>query len=214
MKLENEDELDNYIICEECYTLQKEIVIQNGSKANCAECGGFLYRFDSRIIDHALALSLTGLIFFVLANTFPLIQLDMLGTEQFITLPKTIFSLFENHFFIVGFVCVFLIFIFPLMIFIINILIFGLLKMKRGEKLTQELLILLAHIKPWNMADIFFISLLVALVKLVAFGQIHIGVSFWALMFFVMVDVYISKSIDISELWYIRKKVFQKEDKA
>jgi paraquat-inducible protein A len=160
-----------------------------------------------------LALSFTGLIFFILANLFPLLQIDILGSEQFITIPKTILSLFENGFYIVGFVCAFLIFIFPLMIFLINIFLFTLLKMERGEKLTKELLVLLSHITPWSMADIFFISLLVALVKLIAFGQIHIGISFWALMIFVMIDIYITKSIHLSEIWMLRKKIRFNKDK-
>ena len=119
MKIENEDALDNFIICHKCFTLNEEIPIKDGSKACCSECGAVLYRYNSKLIDHSLALSLTGFIFFVLANLFPLIQIDILGSEQFITIPKTIFSLFENGFYIVGLVCVFLIFIFPLMIFII-----------------------------------------------------------------------------------------------
>ena len=207
MKIENEDELDNFIICRQCFTLNEEIPIKDGSKALCSECGGVLYRYDSKLIDHSLALSFTGLIFFILANLFPLLQIDILGSEQFITIPKTIASLFENGFYIVGFVCAFLIFIFPLMIFLINILLFALLKLERGEKLTKELLILLSHITPWSMADIFFISLLVALVKLIAFGQIHIGISFWALMVFVMIDIYITKSIHLSEIWMLRKRI-------
>ena len=212
MKIENEDALDNYIICHQCFTLQQEIPIQDGTKACCSECGGLLYRYDSKLIDHSLAWSITGVIFFALANAFPLIKIDLLGSEQFITLPKTIMSLFENEFYVVGFFCIFLIFIFPLMIFFINILIFTLLKMGRGEKVTKELLILLSHIKPWSMADIFFISILVALVKLVAFGQIHIGISFWALMAFVMIDIYISKNIQLHEIWMLRKRIFLKKE--
>ena len=212
MKIENEDVLDNYIICHQCFTLQQEIPIQDGTKACCSECGGLLYRYDSKLIDHSLAWSITGVIFFALANAFPLIKIDLLGSEQFINLPKTIMSLFENGFYVVGFFCIFLIFIFPLMIFFINILIFTLLKMGRGEKVTKELLILLSHIKPWSMADIFFISILVALVKLVAFGQIHIGISFWALMAFVMIDIYISKSIQLHEIWMLRKRIFLKKE--
>ncbi len=214
MKLENEDELDQYIICHQCFTLQKEIPLPKGSKACCSECGGILYKNDTGLIDHALAWSLTGLIFFVVANAFPLIQIDLFGAEQFITLPKTIFSLFDNGFYIVGFLCLFLIFIFPLMIFLINITIFTLLKLKRGEKLTKELLILLSHITPWSMADIFLISLLVALVKLVAFGQIHIGISFWGLMAFVLIDLYITKTIHIREIWTLKEQVFAKESQA
>jgi paraquat-inducible protein A len=213
MKIENEDELDNFIICRKCFTLNEEIPIKDGSRALCSECRSVLYRYDSKLIDHSLALSFTGLIFFILANLFPLMQIDMLGTEQFITIPKTIISLFENEFYLVGLVCSFLIFIFPLMIFLINMVLFMLLKMKRGKKITKELLVLLSHIRPWSMADIFFISLLVALVKLVAFGQIHIGISFWALMVFVLIDIYITKSMHLSEMWMLRKRILLNKDK-
>jgi len=213
MKLENEDALDKLIICHQCFTLHEELPIKDGSKACCTGCGGVLYRYDSKLADHALALSFTGLIFFALANAFPLLQIDLLGTEQFITLPKTIFSLFDNGFYIVGFFCLFLVFIFPLMIFMLNVVIFTLLKLERGDALTKELLILLAKIKPWSMADIFFISILVALVKLIAFGQIHIGASFWALMAFVAIDIYITKNIHVSEIWMLRNRILLSKEK-
>ena len=213
MKLENEDALDNFTICHKCYTLNEELPITDGSTACCSECGNILYRYDSKLITHALALSITGLIFFILANMFPLLQMDILGSEQFITIPKTIFSLFDNGFYIVGLLCAFLIFLFPLMIFVINILLFTLLKIRRGKQLTKELLILLSHVTPWSMADIFFISILVALVKLIAFGQMHIGIAFWALMIFVLIDIYITKSIRLSEIWMLRKKILLNEDK-
>ena len=212
MKLENEDALDNYIICHQCSTLHEEVPIKDGSKACCSECGGLLYSHDSRLASHGLALSITGLIFFILANAFPLVKMEILGNEQFITLPKTIYSLLDSGFYLVGFLCLFLIFIFPLMIFLINILLFLLLKMERGVKTTKELMILLAHIIPWNMADIFLISILVALVKLIAFGQVHIGISFWALMVFVLIDVYITKRIRLVDLWMLRKKSILKNE--
>jgi paraquat-inducible protein A len=207
MKLENEDALDNLIICHQCYTLHMETEITDCSKACCVECGSILYRYDTKLIDHGIALSMTGLIFFILANAFPLVQIEILGSSQFITIPKTIVSLFDSGFYLVGLICSFLIFIFPLMIFSINILLFGLLKFRKGEKLTKELLILLSHITPWSMSDIFFISILVALVKLIGYAQIHMGVAFWALMVFVLIDLYIVKRIHISEIWMLRKRI-------
>ena len=213
MKLENEDALDNLIICKQCFTLHEEVPIKDGTKACCSECGTILYRYDSKLVDHGLALSITGFIFFVLANVFPLVQIEILGHEQFITIPKTIFSLFESGFYIVGLICAFLIFIFPLMIFMINIFLFILLKMERGTKLTKELLILLSHITPWSMTDIFLISILVALVKLIGYAQIHMGISFWSLMVFVLIDLYIVKRINISELWMLRKRILLNKDK-
>lgn len=212
MKLENEDALDNYVICHTCYTLHEEVPIKDGTKACCTVCGGILYRYDTKLIDNGLALSITGLIFFTLANVFPLVQIEILGLEQFITIPKTIFSLFDSGFYIVGIICAFLIFIFPLMIFLINLVLFTLFKLKRGKKLSKELLILLAHITPWSMTDIFLVSIMVALVKLIGYAQIHMGIAFWSLIVFVMIDIYIVKRVHISELWMLRKRIIV-EDK-
>ena len=211
MKIENEDELDNLVICHQCFTLHQEVPITDGSKACCKECGTVLYRYDSRLAEHGIALSLSALIFFIVANFFPLVKIEILGHEQFITITKMIFSLFENGFFIVGLILSFLLLIFPLMIIVIYILLFILLYFAKGQQLTKDLLILLADILPWSMMDIFLVSILVALVKLIGYAQIHMGIAFWALFVFVLLDIYITKNIHISEIWMLRKRVFLDE---
>lgn len=208
MKLENEDELDNLILCKHCHTLHEDVPIKDGTNACCSKCGAILYRNDSKLLEHGLALSMTGFIFFMLANLFPLVKIEILGHEQFITITQTFISLFDSGFYVVGLICSFLIFIFPLMIFTINMLIFILLKRQRGEKLSKELLLLISHITPWNMSDIFLISILVALVKLIGYAQIHMGMAFWALMAFVLIDLYLTKSIHVTEIWRLRKRIF------
>ncbi len=208
MKLENEEDLDHLVICPKCYTLHEEVPVENGMKALCRACGTVLYRYDVKLIDYGLSLSLSGLIFFILANLFPLLRIEILGHEQFITLPKTFISLFDNGFYAVGLLCTFLIFIFPLMIFVLNLVLFLLLKLKKGYHFSRELLILLSYIKPWNMSDIFFISILVALVKLIGYAQIYMGASFWTLIIFVLIDLYINKRIQLSEIWMLRKRIF------
>jgi len=214
MEIENEDDLDNYILCHKCHTLHKEVPMKEGTKACCVECGAVLYRYDSKLVEHGLALSITGFIFFILANAFPLVQIEILGLEQFITIPKTFMTLFESGFYIVGVLCALLIFVFPFMIFSVNILIFTLFKMQKGEKISKELLILLSHIKPWSMGDIFLISILVALVKLIGYAQIHMGISFWALILFVLLDLYITKTIHVSQMWMLRKRIFLERNEA
>lgn len=208
MKIKNEDELDAYIICNKCQTLHKKIKIENDSNALCRECHTVLYAKDSKFINEGLSLSITGLIFFVLANFFPLIKIEILGHSQFITINKTIISLFHNGFYIVGMLMAFLIFIFPLMIFIIHFLLFSLFKLHFGEKMTKELLILLSTIKPWSMSEIFLVSILVSLVKLIGYASIDIGISFWGLIAFVLIDLYIIKRVKISQLWDTREEVY------
>ncbi|SFV71282.1 Paraquat-inducible protein A [hydrothermal vent metagenome] len=213
MKLENEDALDSYIICHQCFTLHEEIAIADGSYATCSTCDGILYRYNTKLIEHGLALSITGLIFFILANSFALVEIEILGLNQFLSIPKMLLSLFDSGFYLVGFFCTFLVFIFPLMIFVINIFIFGLLKFKIGKDMSKELLVLLAHITPWSMMDIFLVSILVALVKLIGYAQIQMGVAFWALMLFVFIDLYLVKRIHIAELWMLRKRLILEDKK-
>ena len=138
-----------------------------------------------------------------------MVKIDILGHEQFITISKTLISLFDNGFYIVGLMCAFLIFIFPLMIFLLYIMIFTLFKLKIGKQLSKDLLIFLSKIMPWSMSDIFLISILVALVKLIGYAQIHIGISFWALAVFVLIDLYMTRTIHISEIWMLRKRAYK-----
>ena len=95
---------------------------------------------------------------------------------------------------------------------IIFIWIMWLMKIRRGEKEVEGLLIILAKILPWNMTEIFLISVFVALVKLIGYAQIHFGLSLWALIVFVAFDLYLSKSISIDELWRAKKRIFRGKD--
>ncbi|MEA3419133.1 MAG: paraquat-inducible protein A [Campylobacterota bacterium] len=213
IEIENEDELDEYVICHKCYTLHKEVPIADGSKALCTQCGTLLYRRDSKLMDHGLALSIAGLILFILANLFPLVKIEILGSEQFITIPSMIISLAESGYYLVALFVSYLILIFPLMIFLIYILIFSLMKMGEGEALTKDLLVLLSQIMPWHMSDIFLISILVAIVKLFAMAEIYMGTSFWTLLLFVLLDIYMTRNIHLGELWMLRKHVYQCNEK-
>jgi paraquat-inducible protein A len=39
--------------------------------------------------------------------------------------------------------------------------------------------------------------------------QIHFGLSFWALALFVLLDIYLTKSVHIGELWELRYRIFE-----
>jgi paraquat-inducible protein A len=82
------------------------------------------------------------------------------------------------------------------------------MKIQKAAYLTKRLLILVAHLKPWNMIDIFFISLLVSMVKLFGMANIEIGVAFIAFIFSLILDIIITKSISFHELWELHAKIY------
>ena len=208
IKMDENQVLDRLIICPKCHTIHQKIMISKGKNAKCDNCNKILYHYDERILDHGLALGITGLILFLVSNLFPLVRVEMLGHEQHVTILSMIFSLLENGFYVVGVVVAFMVFIFPLMILIVYITISWLMIQKKGKSLTKDLLILLSKLLPWNMVEIYLVSILVALVKLIGYMQIHFGLSFWSLTLFVLLDIYLSKSIHIGELWELRHRIY------
>jgi len=204
--------LDNFIICKKCDTLHHKKRLKIGGVAKCTECGSVLYRRHRNLVDYGLALGISALIFFIIANLFPIVNIELRGVHQDISLPSVLLSLFENGFFIVGVFCSFVIFIFPFTVLIIFIWIMWLMKIRRGEREVEKLLVFLAKILPWNMTEIFLISIFVVLVKLIGYAQIHFGLSLWALIVFVAFDLYLSKSISIDELWRAKKRIYEGKD--
>ena len=180
--------------------------------AKCVECGSVLYRHHRNLVDYGLAMGLSAFIFFVLANSFPIVSIELRGVVQSITLPSVILSLFDNGYYLVGLFCAFVIFLFPFILLVVYIWIMWLLKQRRSPWLVEKLLILLAKLLPWNMSEIFLISIFVALVKLVGYAHIELGISLWALAMFVAFDLYLSKSISIDELWRAKSRIFRGKD--
>jgi len=84
------------------------------------------------------------------------------------------------------------------------------MKLKIYEKSVEKMLVLLSSLLPWNMVEIFLISILVAMVKLIGYAEIHFGISFWALVLFVIIDIYMSKNISMIALWGLKERVYEK----
>jgi len=204
--------LESLIICQKCQTLHEKVELTQGNSANCHHCGKILYRHDNHMVSRGLALSITGILLFFVSNLFPLVKIELFGHFQHVTIISMVLSLFENDFYIVGIVVSFLIFIFPLLILLIYFSLMLMMYRRRGDKRTRELLILLYRLLPWSMIEIYVVSILVALVKLIGYMEIHFGLSFWALILFMILDAYLSKSLNIGELWELRERIYRDKD--
>ncbi|MBN2768705.1 MAG: paraquat-inducible protein A [Campylobacterales bacterium] len=206
-----DSELDALIICKKCHKLHKVEQLKHGEIATCSLCNTVLYSCDQDIIKKGLALSIASLIFLFLTNLFPLVQVDFLGSEQYVTITKTIITLSHEGFWFVALMVASLIFVSPIIIISLYITLFMLIYLKRNKDAARKMLILLGYILPWHMSDIFLISILVALVKLIGFVQINMGVAFFSLLVFVIINLYITRAMPMHTLWFQYQKNFKDE---
>ena len=205
-------ELDQFIICKKCDTLHRKIPLHQGTKALCSKCDTLIYRRDDRMIEKNLALVITTLISIIVAFQFTIISININGLEQSLSLASLFAVLVEHNQYLVGVMFLFLIVIFPLMILTSLFFIFFFMKIRKYGYITKRLLILLSHLKHWSMVDIFFISLLVAMVKLFDYARIEIGVSFVAFILTLILELIITKNISFHELWQEHENIYGEED--
>ncbi len=204
----DEDELDRLIICKKCHTLYEKVSLPKNKKAFCSECGVLLYQHEHNMLNKNLALVLTAGISLFIAFHFSIVTIDIQGMQQSLTLNALFIVLQEQEQYIVGMMFLFLIVIFPIIIIVATFLLLFFMKIKKAGYLTKRLLILLAHLRPWSMVDIFFISLLVAMVKLFDVATIEIGIGFMAFILTLLLDIIISKNINFHQLWEIHATTY------
>jgi paraquat-inducible protein A len=203
--------LEKLIICPECHTLHRKIKLKKEKAAYCSECEYLLYYRHENLLDKGMALALATLITFVMASSFPIVRIEMSGIWHDLTLPFVFVTLFKEEFFVVGLIVSFLIFFVPLLYIVIYLFVMILFRLRRGYETTRRLLIALAMLKPWNMIEIFLISILVALIKLIGYAQIVFGTSFFALAAFILLDIYLTKRIRLADLWDLRDEIYHEK---
>ena len=203
-----EDNFKHLIICPGCGQTHTVCPIQDGADACCSSCGLVQYRSDSQLLDRGLAINITALVFLVIASAFPIIDIEIFGSHQFLSIPKSIYFLFDKGFYLVGITVAFLVLIVPIFSSLVEIYVLLLLKFSVNENLSRRLLILLSKLQPWGMSEIFLVSILIALIKLIDYVQIDFGPSFWALIVYAMTNLYNLRVIHLRELWSTWDKVF------
>jgi len=194
-------ELDNFIICKKCDTLHRKIPLHQGGKALCSKCDTLIYHRDDNMVEKTLALVITTIISLIIAFNFTIISININGLEQSLSLLSLFAVLLEHQQYVVGVMFLFLIVLFPLMMLSSMFFVLFFMKIKRYGYAVRRLLILLSHLKHWNMLDIFFISLLVSMVKLFDYAQIELGIAFIAFILTLGLELIITKNISFNELW-------------
>lgn len=196
-----EDNLDELILCNRCNTLHKKVKLPKGGKAKCKECGNLMYRNINDAFNKGVAFSITALILYIIAAIFPIIEVNIGGVKNSLTIPGMIFTLFSEGFFVVGSIVAVVLVISPLSVILSYIILAILAKIKRFKEVSRHIVSFLVVSRDWEMIDIFAVSILVALVKLIGYAEVSFGVSSIALILFVIFDILFLKNIKAIEIW-------------
>jgi paraquat-inducible protein A len=194
-------ELSSLVACHECDLLHHVEPLPDGATARCTRCGAVLYRQTRNTLDRSLALTMAGLIVFVLANTFPLLVFKLQGQVKEATLMTGVRDLYAQGWGEVGLV-VFITSILVPFIYLLGMLYILLpLKFNRVPRHLAEVFRLVRILQPWGMVEVFMLGILVSIVKLMKMATIVPGISLYCFAVLIFILAGSMASLDPRIIW-------------
>ena len=187
--------------CHECDLLVDVPELDPGEKAYCPRCNYLLAANRPHAQTKMFAYAVTGLVFLLLANTFPFLSLEARGQEQTVTLIGSVAILFEeNRPFLSGIVFMAIVGI-PAVLLLGVIYVSVAIRTRKPLRGARRALRWVLRLAPWSMAEIFLIGILVSFVKIVSLADVTLGISFWAYVLFTACSLLSLMYIDRREVW-------------
>ena len=195
--------VDNLIACHSCDLLHEKTALGDGERAFCRRCGSLLYRTNNNAIEISLALTIASLMLFLFAHLLPFLSIDADGNKSTIYLLSTIDTLSQLDNMLLGIAGALFLVVIPLGVILLDLLLLSALY-SNTRPLTlfaRQLLLLIGGVAPWNMLEIFLLGVLVTIVKLASIAEITLHQGFWAFVALVMINLFVSTTLEPEELW-------------
>lgn len=160
------------IACHECDALLHKPRLGGRDVARCPRCDALLYRSGSAQLERICALALAALVTFVIAQAFPILEMDVNGNRVRTTLIGALDSLWQQDMRLVAVMVFCSTVLFPLVE--MAALLYLLFPMRRGVVPPAFNLVLRAIqlVRPWGMIEVFMLGILVTIVKMVSLAHV------------------------------------------
>jgi paraquat-inducible protein A len=187
--------------CHECDLLQREPMLPPGGVACCRRCNAVLFRQTPGSLERALAYSLGAAIFFIIANVFPIVGLEVQGIANATSLYGAVETMWRHDMENVAALVFVTTILIPAME--MSLMLYVLLPLKLG-KMPQglaQILRVLQSVRPWSMTQVFILGVLVALVKLQHLAHVVPGIALWSFGGLILTLTAAIASFNTHELW-------------
>ncbi len=192
---------EDLIACHECDLLNRVPQVRGAHTAKCVRCGATLYQVRVNGLDRSLALTVTGLVLFGLANVFPLMTFEMSGRSQENTLMSGAFEFWRSGFPDLAL----LVFATSVALPLASLLsmAYVLMPVRLGIRPWQveRAFRLVRWLRPWAMIEVYMLGVFVAVVKLADFAEIVPGVALYCFASLIVITAAAAWMLDSREVW-------------
>jgi paraquat-inducible protein A len=199
--------MDALIACHECDLIHRVKPLPKKGVANCVRCGSVLYRDKPNSLERTLALSLAGLVLFVLANSFPFLALKTNTQLHQTNLITGIMVLYNQDMQALAVLVLITTIVAPLTQLVGMLYLLLPLRHHRVPPKFATMFRLLRGLQPWSMMEVFMLGILVSVVKLAKMAQIVPGIAIFSFFALIVVLAAATVSMDPHDLWHRWEKL-------
>jgi paraquat-inducible protein A len=187
--------------CLECDLLQADIAYPRPRKALCARCGAVLYQRHAEGLSRTSALTVAALVLLAIANSFPILSLELQGERTAATLAGAVSALWSQNLPAVAALVLFAAIVMPLAE--LGALAWLVLPAQLGRRapLFGAAFRLLQLASRWSMIEVLVLGVLVSYVKLEHIANVDTGIALWAFVALMIAMAAIEANFDPRELW-------------
>jgi paraquat-inducible protein A len=193
--------VSSVIVCHACDLAHRLDEIANSARVRCVRCRAELYRTNGRNVDAAIAIAVTALVLFVLANAYPLVALKVNGTTRVSTLVGAALGVYSQGYSAMALLVLFTAVLAPLAQILTFLYVLVALRSRRRAPGLESLFRILAAVRPWVMAEVFMLGAVVALVKLSAQANVEPRVSLFAYALLMLALAALSGAAPTEQFW-------------
>lgn len=172
--------------CHECGLVICIPELAEKQKAVCPRCRYIFTAKHSNATERTLIFSITALLLFAFSLFFDFLTFKSNGIERTISLITSVDVLIQHNYGLLAIIQVITIFVIPCLILLSLIYLSSFMLIDKTPPKGKFIYSLLVKVLPWNMAEIFIISVLVSLVKIVALADIALEISFYVFILFAL----------------------------
>ena len=189
------------IACPDCDLLQHEIVLPAKGMALCGRCGAHLYRDTPNGLDRALACAVACVILFLLANAFPLIDLELQGSRNSTSLFGAASALYREDMVWLALLVVTTTILIPAIE--LGAMLYLLLPLRLGMRVPGLLRVFrfVQTLQPWSMVEVFMLGVMVSVVKLAHFANVKPGVALWSIAGVMVLMAAMAHAFNPRDMW-------------
>jgi len=192
---------NNLTACPECDLLQRVPEVADGGRAECGRCGAELFRERDRSLDVTLAFITAATVVFVLANVYPLMELDAKGIRRSAVLFDTAWSLQERGMSSIALLVFVTVIAAPVVYLASMLYLLVPLRLGRYPRHLHNAFRIARLAQPWGMVEVFLLGALVSMVKLTQVAHVEPGVGLYCIGGYSLLIAAAISAFEPHELW-------------